>query len=126
MDDNKPPTVEEIDELSRIKKDSTRFIAFTGVVLAALVLVIIVGGGIVLDTIIHHITAGDSTTCSFYGDLADIPLIVRGPNKTTTIGTKLIADSYNTYVQRGCLPKKHPTPSLSKLAKENGITLRKQ
>ena len=141
----KPPSVEDIDDLGKLKRDSSRVLAFASIVLSAVVLLLVVVGGAVaisansrLTTANHRLsdtnaklvkqddvlTTAVSNTCSFFSDIATLPLETTGPNKAGKVSVRLIVDGRNSYTTKLCAHQLPPIPeSVKQLARQYGISL---
>jgi hypothetical protein len=141
----KPPSVEDIDDLGKLKRDSSRVLAFASISLsAAVLLLVIVGGAIAISANGRLTTANNrlsdtnaklvrqddvlttavSNTCSFFSDIATLPLETTGPNKAGKVSVRLIVDSRSSYTTKLCARPLPPIPdSVKQLARQYGISL---
>lgn len=125
MDTSKrPPSVEEVDALSKIRRDSSRILAISAVLISLLLLVVVTVGALIFGNVYHQLESGKSAQCAFNRDLATIPVIATGPQATGRVGVKLIADAIIGYQQTGCEPPlPGASPELVELAQKYGISL---
>lgn len=143
--DDRPPTPDELDDLARIRKDSTRFLAFAAIALAVILLVVVAIAVTIgvsfrdsqqetnrelrqttakLSQATHQLamqeqelSVQEQSDCSFYSLLGGLPVVTSGPQKTSSLGVKLLVDSRNAYANRGCRPVlMPPSPALVSLA----------
>lgn len=115
---------EELDEIAKIRRDSTRILAIMSIVTSLVIITVLAIGGIAIAHVLQQLSDSNSSSCSFFGDVAILPVEASGPKKTSYIGVKLIIDARNAYDRRTC-PRPLPPISLalSELANEYRIQL---
>lgn len=134
----KPPSAEDIDELAKIRKDTTRIIAFTALALAVLLIFTFTGGSLIIVStyqrlnnaqeeaaaISRVITGESKSICDFFAVIGLSPVHPSGPQKPQRDVVRLILDSRNTYVARDCVPTlPKPSPELQQLVQGYDLTL---
>lgn len=142
----KPPTPEELDDLGKLRRDSTRVIAFAAISLAAAVLIMFVVGGLITISANNRLnkdninlsatnkrlvkqeeilTSAVTNTCSFFADVATLPLETSGPAKAGKVAIRLVVDARNSYSRKLCVTSLPPIPDpVKKLAQQYGISLK--
>jgi hypothetical protein len=126
-EDNRPPTADDIDreQLRKIKHDSTRILAFTGLVLGILLVFSLIAGSLIVVTqynalktqeqgtqeIADTITHESHSLCDFFYVIGTVPVVTSGPHTSSPILVRWIVDSRNTYIARNCVPKLPPISS---------------
>jgi len=141
----KPPSPEDLDDLKKLQRDSTRVVAFAAIALAGLVLVVLIVGGSLAYTANLRLnkensnlattnakllkqedvlTTAVTNTCSFFRDVATLPLETSGPNKAGKVSIRLIVDARNSYSLKLCVAPLPAIPEgVKKLAQQYGIAL---
>lgn len=137
---DRPPTAEDIerDQLKKIRRDSTRILAFSALTLAILLIVAVIAGVIIgtkaygdlhaqedrTAEVASALTREKASLCDFFFVVATVPVADHGPHKSTPVLVRWIVDSRNTYTARGCTPQLPlPTSTLLNLAKQFDLKL---